>query len=107
MKHLALVFFVLLFISCHKSDCVDTTVPECIQSIIDDEELSADLRTVRVQKVDNQLHYWLNTDYVHFDGAEEIVNSACDTICYICGECIPPDCYYDYDYDDWMVIWEK
>lgn len=84
---------------------IDTTIPNCIQNIINDSNSTNQLKTVRVQEVNKELHYWLNTDYAHFDGVEYIVNSKCDTICGVCGECLPPDCSENYN-ENWVIIWE-
>jgi hypothetical protein len=56
--------------------------------------------------VDGELHYWLNTDFTHFDGVEYVVNMECDTLCSFCGECYPPECSFEYEFDAWRVIWE-
>lgn len=97
----------IFLVSCGKSEIeIDTTIPVCIQNTIDDTILSMDLKTVRVQNVDNELHYWMNTGVTHFDGVEYIVNSKCDTICSFCGECIPSECSENYD-NNWKVIWER
>ncbi|HRX29532.1 MAG TPA: hypothetical protein P5235_09100 [Saprospiraceae bacterium] len=107
MKIIIILSVVFIFNSCTKSDApIDTSIPNCIQEIIDDPNLSKDLKTVRVQNVNKELHYWLNTDFTHFDGVEYIINSRCDTICGFCGECIPADCSKEYD-EIWTIIWEK
>lgn len=115
MKNFLIIFAIVLISSCKKSDepvemnepPILPDVPSCIAEIIDDPILSASLKTVRVQELDNELHYWLNTDFVEVDGEEFIVNAQCDTLCFYCGFCVPPDCTSDYTIDDWETIWEK
>lgn len=115
MKKLAFLSIVLVLFACNKSDSLDpdknvlgdlSTVPNCIQDIIDDVDLSASLKTLRVQELDNEFHYWLNTDFMQADGREFIVTAACDTICSFCGFCLPAACASDYDDDNWTTIWE-
>ena len=107
MKKLIILLITFTLNSCIKSDNpIDTMLPDCIEHIIGDSNLSNGLKTVRIQEVDNELHYWLNTDNTHFDGVEYIVNSKCDTICSFCGECLPPACTKNYN-RRWGVIWEK
>ena len=99
--------FVLALMACNSSDIpIDTNIPICVQKILDSAESRVDLRTVRVQVLDNELHYWLNTDFTFFDGVEYIVNSSCDTICSFCGECFQAECATEYD-DSWITIWEE
>ncbi len=102
-----LLSIILLLSACDNSnEMINTEIPVCIQEIIDEPELSSELKTVRIQEANNELHYWLNTDFRHADGIEYIVNSSCDTICSFCGECLPPGCSREYD-ENWITIWEK
>lgn len=107
MKKWFTILIYLFVAACAKEDeKISTSIPTCIQNIINDEELSKTLKTVQVQELRGELHYWLNTDFRHFDGVEYIVNNKCDTICSFCGECIPAECSFDYN-QDWIKIWEK
>jgi len=108
MKKMPIYILLLLITACNKSNGpIDTSIPICVQEILDNVELSKDIRTVRVQELDNELHYWLNTDFVRFDGVEAIVNMNCDTICSFCGFCAPAKCSSEYDEEEWITIWEK
>lgn len=105
MKQLIL-FCTLIAFSCGKNSAeISTTVPSCIQQIIDNNSESHSIQTIRVQKSGDRLHYWLNTDDRFLDGSESIINDNCDTICSL-GGFLPPDCAKNYD-DSWVVIWEK
>lgn len=107
MKNVPIYLFILLLFSCNKvNNPSDLSIPSCIQEILDDNELSKDIRTVRLYEVDNELHYWLNTDFTEFDGTEYIVNMQCDTVCLFCGFCDPPECSEEYT-DEWITIWEN
>jgi hypothetical protein len=105
MKRLLIVFFVLFGVSCTSNYKED--IPDCIQEIIDNDISPVPIKTIQVQKIKGELHYWLNTDASHWDGGEFIVNNICDTVCVICGECFLPECYDDYDFSAWEIIWEK
>ncbi|MEO5906192.1 MAG: hypothetical protein ABIQ11_05665 [Saprospiraceae bacterium] len=101
MKKLTCLILIIFLISCNKKDeSIITELPECI-------ELSGALKTVRVQNVKNELHYWLNTDFAQSDGPEYVVNINCDTLCTFCGECIPPNCAKKYDFESWVIIWKR
>ena len=101
----SLIYFFVFIASCTKE--VSKELPPCIKNITEDSVKSVSLKTVKVQRVRGELHYWLNTDYRHMDGLEFIVNEQCDTLCSFCGECIPAECIDDYCEDDWVTIWEK
>ena len=90
---------------CKKDDCEDGKLPDCIQQRINISSKPLYL-TVNMQKVNGECHYWLNTGAMAFDGAEYIVNDQCDTVCFYCGFCIPPDCSKEYSSEDWEVIWK-
>ena len=115
MKKVLLLFAIVIISSCKKTDEPPIVnepppipnVPICVSDIINDPILSLSLKTVRVQELDNELHYWLNTDFVEVDGSEFIVNDQCDTLCFLCGFCVPPDCASDYDDANWTTIWEE
>jgi hypothetical protein len=98
MKYLTFLF--LIAMSCHKDKC-DTDLPACI----DTDQIKSVVKTIRTQTVNGERHYWLNTDFNQFDGAEFIVNQNCDTVCVFCGECNPPPCTLNYKYEAWKQIW--
>jgi hypothetical protein len=108
MKNLLLLFATILLLSCNKSNTdnpLNTDLPQCIAELIEDTSLVPIIQTVKQQQIDDAFHYWLNTDAVHYDGAEYIVNATCDTLCYYCGECLFPVCTDVYNNDDWQIIW--
>ncbi len=104
------ILFLTLFslISACKKETTDRTIPACIRSKVIDDSLTK-VKTIRVQKIGNELHYWLNTDYGHFDGIEYVVNNSCDTLCRISGEQLPSPnaCYSNYYFEKWEIIWQK
>jgi hypothetical protein len=92
----------LLLPSCSK----DSELPDCIEKLTDDPDQTELIEKVRSQTLNGEVYYWLNTGAVAYDGAEYIVNNSCDTICYFCGFCLPPDCGVS-PQDDWETIWER
>jgi len=105
MVRIAFVFIVILITSCSSSDePIDTSLPSCIEEILANPELSEDIKTIQVQRLDNESHYWLNNDIRFVDGIEYIINNQCDTVCGL-GGFVPPPCSSDYDNDSWEVIW--
>ena len=104
MKIFYWLVFILFLTACTNTE---ESLPQCIEDILEDQNLSTDIKTVKLQEVNGEKHYWLNTDHMYFDGVEFIVNEICDTVCGLCGECFPPDCYYDYDMSKWEIIWSK
>ncbi len=104
-----LTLLILFLISCHcnhEDEMINPTLPNCIENIIANKAVSGALQTIRAQKVNGNIHYWLNTDFTQFDGVEYIVNTNCDTICSFCGECLPADCTKIYR-ETWQTIWKK
>ena len=105
-------FVMMLLVFAALAGCKDDTVkhsgeiPACIQAIIDDEELSMDLKRVVVQLKGDEFHYWLNTDLMAIDLIEFVVNETCDTMCVLCAECTPPPCQLEYG-NEWQTIWTK
>ncbi|MFK7808548.1 MAG: hypothetical protein AB8F74_12155 [Saprospiraceae bacterium] len=107
MKKLSFLFLVLLFAACKDKDNQKDKLPSCIQGKLEETGFLETILTVRTQVIDGEVHYWLNTDAMHVDGVERIVNEACEEVCYLCGECLPPTCTDDYKNDDWETIWER
>lgn len=105
MHKITFIFLILLCVACKKRDRQASALPDCIEQIINDPIRSQTLKTVSVQKIGREFHYWLNTDARHLDGAEVFVNGSCDTICFISEWTNCPDTYYSFD--DWEVIWKK
>lgn len=96
----------LFTFSCEKNSV--KKLPDCIQELIDSED-GENLKTIQYQKVNDELHYWLNTDSRHGDGIEYYVNASCETECYIIGDPDDslPECLQNYHYDEWKVIWKQ
>jgi len=105
----SLIFLLAIFgfFSCTKNKLPGEELPDCISNIIYSGEDNGTLKTIRRQWIRDEFHYWLNTDFMHFDGAEYIVNASCDTVCLLCGECFPPACMDEYDMNEWVIVWEK
>ncbi|MFT4973868.1 MAG: hypothetical protein ACI9XO_004270 [Paraglaciecola sp.] len=108
MKDLLFVIIALFLFSCDKKeDNGNEVLPQCIQDIIDDETMLSNLKTVRRQMVDGDFHYWLNTDEMHVDGSEGIINGDCEEVCNYCGECPYEVCIENYDFEGWEIVWEE
>ena len=110
-NYLFLSVFCILVFSCGDDDTASGT-PDCIQEKIDEYAANESLAPIAVYKttIGDEEHFWFNTEAVHVDGAEFILNAQCDTICGYCGECIPADCiseYPAYGDDEWEFVWEK
>jgi hypothetical protein len=106
MKKILFIIFCLSLSACGKQDDrVDGKMPDCIQKIIDISSQQPFL-TVKMQKVDGECYYWLNTGASAWDGVEYIVNSHCDTICEMGGFRSPAGCLSKYDFDKWKIVWQ-
>ncbi len=103
----SLLICVLLITSCEKNNNCCDQLPDCINEMINRAGDSPPLVSVKMQKVDGECHYWLNTGASAWDGVEYIVNDKCDTICEIGGFRAPLDCSKNYDFDKWEIVWEK
>ena len=101
-------FFIIILVSCDKVE-VGTELPICIADIIADEQRSVVLKTVKVQEVNGELHYRLNTNASGCDKIEYIVINTCDTICSLGGGrgVQPLLCLSQYEDSKWQTIWEK
>jgi hypothetical protein len=104
-----LILTSLALISCSKATKENESqngLPECIEQLTDDPSQVEAIKRVLTQTIEGETHYWLNTDAMHYDGSEVIVNNACDTLCLFCGECLLPPCASDYT-NQWETIWER
>jgi len=107
MKFLKIVCGLMLLIlltSCNKEEMKDTdgNLPACILAEIDaDDDL-----IVKTQTLNGEVHYWLNTGDLAFDGEEEIVNDLCEKVCYF-GGWTNPTCIADYDPNEWQEAWPE
>ncbi len=105
MRVLLLIMFLILLNSCCKDEnCESTKLPDCIRQMIDVVGHTPPLISVKMQKVDGECHYWLNTDAMAWDGFEYIVDDQCDTLCTIGGFRMPVECMKKYDFDKWVTI---
>jgi hypothetical protein len=104
---LSLIFILLLSSCCKNENNCNGDLPACISKIIQDDSISESIKTIKVQNIDGECHYWLNTGAMAWDGVEYIVNDKCDTICGIGGFLISQDCSINYDFDKWEIVWEK
>jgi hypothetical protein len=91
-------------LACNPEIIFDPSIPPCLKNVITS---VTPPKTIQSQIIDQEQHYWINTDKSHSDGVEYIVNNQCDTICYICGECFLPDCASQYNSKKWITIWEQ
>ncbi|MFK7808547.1 MAG: hypothetical protein AB8F74_12150 [Saprospiraceae bacterium] len=106
MKKLLFVFAVLTFVACKDKDNDLENLPTCILEMIDNDSSSDNLKSIQVQTIDGDVHYWLNTGVIPVDGTEYIVNDACEKLCTI-GGLLPSVCPYEYDADNWEIVWEE
>lgn len=108
MEKLIVIACIILLSSCSESnEDIDTSIPTCIDEILEDSNLPEDIVSIRVQENDDELHYWISTGVMEVDGVEFIVDSQCDTVCSLGGFVQSPDCAGDYGRDSWVIIWEE
>ncbi|MBP7273402.1 MAG: hypothetical protein KA974_06150 [Saprospiraceae bacterium] len=109
MKKIALLLLIATAAIQQGCECEhdpEPNMPECITAQIWQDK-SGIIKTISVQTVNGQRHYWINTDAQNSDGIEYIVDENCTQVCYICGECAAPDCLNNYTYTDWVTIWQR
>ncbi len=110
MKNYLFCFLLLtFFVACHCDDDTETqTIPQCVEALYEPGSAQdTNLLSVQKMEINGEYHYWLNNGSMAFDGAEFVINEACDTVCFLCGFCGPPDCMSDYENGEWEIIWEK
>jgi hypothetical protein len=106
MKKILIVCCAILAFAACKDDEGGNTNP-CLEEKLEAFKASEEAVSIRTQIVEEETHYWLNTNALTWDGVEYILNEDCDTICTFCGKCIPADCVNVYDPNNWNTIWEK
>lgn len=113
MKYLSIFILLLsLFYACQDADwtydqaSILNTLPDCIQSEVNDPDRRNQIRAVRSTQLYGTTHYWLVDDAQHADGISYIVDEGCNVLCYFCGECIQPPCQLQYT-SGWALIWER
>lgn len=108
------IFLVLLSTLVYTSSCTKNSnsqceiVNACLNGLIANHEKNG-LLAIKMQKVNSEYHYYLETGASTWDGIEYIIDAKCDTICNFGGRRIDgwPPCYKDYDFDKWEVYWKK
>jgi len=106
VKYFLFIAALFCFPACKKDKGLANT-SDCIQEIIDEAIETGNLLAVKKTKVNGENRYWLNSGAMAWDGSEAIVDETCDTICILCGFCVPEGCMYDYYNAVWETIWEK
>lgn len=107
MKNLLVLCFAISLCSCCKKTVEASDPSSCLTAKLEEFKLQSDAVSIRTQNVNDEKHYWLNTDARAYDGIEYVLNNACDTVCEIGGFRIPPTCESNYNFDNWVVIWQK
>lgn len=104
---LSILVCVFIVYSCKDdNDAQFDCLPACIQNLIES-PTGPTIKAIKIQKINNTTHFWINTDARHHDGTEDIVDQDCNRLCFFCGECEPPKCLDDYNMNDWKTVWEK
>ncbi len=100
-------YIVVLFLFACKNQvcCVESPCDDQFEAFKSDPEAKA---IYQLQQGD-KFYFWLNTDAVHYDGTEDILDRYCNKYCYFCGECVPPECSktLPYEKEKWTLIWKK
>ncbi len=107
MKNLLFICFAILATSCCKKTIEVNDPSPCLAAKLEEFKLQSDAVSIRTQLVGGETHYWLNTDARAYDGLEYILGENCDTVCSIGGLRLPPACESEYNFDDWVIIWQK
>jgi hypothetical protein len=93
----------LAFAACKKEEAISP----CLEAKFEEMKALPTALSIRKQRVDDEVHYWLNDGTLLSDGVEEIFNGSCESVCYVCVDCRPGACFSKYDLDKWEIIWEK
>jgi hypothetical protein len=91
-----LILLIVIINSCEEKECCNYFQCDEIQETFK-KDLAA--KAIYSIEIDDRIYFWLNTDAVHFDGKESIIDSNCKEFCYFCGECAPPACGDLFPYD--------
>lgn len=105
MKYAIFILGLLIYASCRKCDNDPVKLPVCIEQLLENDS-SVSIRRVRLNDIDGELHYWMNTDYILLDGEEFILNNQCDTVCRMSGLGPTAVCLSLYT-KPWKTIWER
>lgn len=106
---LMLLLFIILLAACSKSEvkcpAAPTTIPKCVQVMID-QDTTERILSIVAYCTSEDIHYLINTTAPLYDGANYIVDSLCNIKCSICGNCTSQsECLKDYVHSE--VIWER
>jgi len=112
MKKLPIYFLLLTLISacCHDDDPDPDpqAVPDCVKALYEPGPAQdTQLLSVQKQVISGESHFWLNNGHMAFDGSEYVINESCDTVCMLCGFCVPPSCNSLYQNGNWEIVWQK
>jgi len=105
MRNFVFLSFAILWVACCKSE--GNNLSACLDSKLETFKAEPDAVAIKTQTINGEKHYWLNNNATFYDGVEYILGENCDTVCFICGECLPPSCNEDYDSNNWEIYWEK
>jgi len=106
MKYFLLIIAMFGFWnSCTK--CKEPIVNECLESSFLDFKKESGAVSIDRYKLKNGNGYWylLNKNSSSWDGSDPFIDENCKKVCYTCGECIPPSCLDEIDFD--KTIWKK
>lgn len=107
MKNLLFICLAMLAVSCCKKNDDGNDPSPCLQEKLEAFKLEPDAVSIRTQTVNGETHYWLNDNASTYDGYEDILNENCEIVCKIGGKHIPFPCIEDYNFEDWVIIWQK
>ena len=82
MKRLLITLFVVASLYGCQKDQLASTIPDCIVEIIENNQ--AGLAVVRM-RLNHEFVYHMHTGFAWIDGPEFILNSSCDTVCFLGG----------------------
>lgn len=102
------IFALFMVMACKKNDeAINNDLSVCIEQILKDSMNLITLKTIQTTVVNNEIHYWLNTDFRQLDGSEYIVNEQCDTVCSFGGWINTQECLMDYNnVGMWEIVWQ-
>ena len=84
---------IVLLMSC-KKQCyfTDSDLSECVQQRLEEFKGLGDAHSFALYRFREKNWYFLDRQHAAVDGADYFIDSKCDTVCLICGECQPPVC---------------
>jgi hypothetical protein len=104
-KYLITPFVTLVIFACKKETVAQKS--DCFEPTIENFKTSGGIAILK-GTVNGTTAYLLDRGARHFDGADYLINERCDTIGYICGECIPNvECEKMLVDENTVTIWKK